>query len=181
MSRIRIFKKKTIFQGFVRNKEGAAIVESALLFPVLMLLFMGLWDLGNGMLANQKTITAAQVIGDLVAREKVVDSVDLNNFEVAGRLAYGSMPTDTYGIDILSVEFDDIDQPFTLWRETRNMAPDPDALSSTVGLGGESEGVVVVTVRYVFEPTFSTIITGDLVMEERAYLRGRRSPTVERE
>lgn len=168
-------------QSFRENTKGAAIVEAALLFPILMLLFMGLWDLGNGVIAQQKTITAAQVIGDLVAREKKVDTLMLDNFETAGRLAYGDMPTDTYGMDILSVEFDEVEIPFQLWRETRNMVADTGAIDLTAGLGGEGEGVVVVTVNYVFKPYFSVVFTGDILMSERAFLRGRRSQTVERE
>jgi len=166
---------------FAKDKKGSAIVEGAMLFPVLMLLFMGLWDLGHGTLVQQRTITAAQVIGDLVTREKIVNTAMLDNFEVAGRLAYGEMPTGTYGIDILSVEFDDTEMPFALWRETRNATADPDAMDSTAGLGGEGEGVVVVTVTYTYAPKFSNVFTGNINMRERAYLRGRRSQTVTRQ
>ncbi len=163
-----------------RNKDGTAAVEAAFLFPILITMFFGLWDLGNGMLMNQQTITASQVVGDLITRERTVDTTKLNNYIVAGQLAFGNAPTTSYGIDILSVKFGPTGQPTQLWRETRNMTPDTVALSKSAGLGSAGEGVVVVTVQYTYKPTFASIFTGAMVMREQAFLRGRRSPVVER-
>ena len=129
---------------------------------------------------NQQTITASQMVGDLVTRERTVDTTKLNNYVEAGKLVYGGAPTTSYGIDILSVKFSSTGQPTQLWRETRNMTPDSVALSKAAGLGAVGEGVVVVTVQYTYKPTFASIFTGAMVMREQSFLRGRRSPVVER-
>jgi len=163
-----------------RDKKGAAVVEAAMLLPVMMVMLFGLWDLGNGILYNQHTITASQVVGDLITREKEVSTTTLNNYIAAGRLAYGNNDTQSYGIDIVSIAFEENGVPKVLWRETRNMAPNGDVLDKVRGLGNEGEGVVAVTVSYTYRPMFSSMFMSQMVMEEEAYLRGRRSNTVKR-
>ena len=163
-----------------QDKKGNAVVESAMLFPIMIAMLFGLWDLGNGILYSQHTITASQVVGDLVTREKEISTTMLDNYIEAGRLAYGNNDTQSYGIDILSVKFDSTGNPTQLWRETRNMTADPTTLSRTAGLGDTGEGVVVVTVTYDYKPLFSSMFTGDFQMKEESYLRGRRSNTVAR-
>ncbi len=162
------------------DKKGTAVVEAAMLLPVMMVMLFGMWDLGNGILYNQHTITASQVVGDLITRDKEVTTTTLDNYIEAGRLAYGNNNTDSYGIDIVSIEFGANGNPSILWRETRNMTPNPDVLTKVRGLGTEGEGVIAVTVSYTYEPMFTHMFTSQMVMKEEAYLRGRRSNTVRR-
>lgn len=173
-------KGARLFRMLWRDRDGTAAVEAAFLFPVLLVMFFGLWDIGNGILLNQKTITASQVVGDLVTRERTVDAGKLNNYIEAGKLAMGNAPVESYGVDILSVKFSSNGTPTQVWRETRNMQPDTLALSKATGLGTAGEGVVVVTVKYTYKPFFAAVFTKDIVMTEQSFLRGRRSPIVER-
>lgn len=166
--------------SLLRDKKGTAIVEAAMLLPLMMVMLFGLWDLGNGIVYNQHTITASQVVGDLIARDKEVNSTALNNYIEAGRLAYGNNDTASYGIDIVSIQFGANGNPSILWRETRNMSPNEDVLSNVRGLGEQGEGVIAVTVVYVYRPMFTSVFADRIEMKEEAYLRGRRSNTVRR-
>lgn len=166
--------------SLLQDKKGAAVIEAAMLFPLLITMLFGLWDLGNGILYSQHTVTASQVVGDLITREKEVTTPILDNYIEAGRLAYGNNDTSSYGIDILSVRFGENGAPAQLWRETRNMVADTGLLARTVGLGDEGEGVVVVTVVYDYEPLFVSFFTGNFLMREESFLRGRRSNKVTR-
>lgn len=165
--------------SFFKDKKGTAAVEAAMLFPIMITLILGMWDMGYGVLANQNTVTAAQVVGDLVTRERFMDQNKIDNYMEAGRLAYGNYATSSYGVDIVSVSYNDAGTPQIEWRETQNMTPDANALQKAQGLGSAGEGVVVVTVQYVYTPTFSEILTGPLTMKEQSVLRGRISPVVE--
>ena len=150
-----------------------------MLFPPLLLLLMGVYDLGNGIILSQKTITATQIAADLVARDSTIDITRLNDSIEAARLAYEPYSLNEFGIDIASVEFDSNRMPQILWRETRDMPPNSDAITNVNGIGDEGEGMVIVTVRYTYTPFFAHYFTSDLDMQEVAYARGRRSPTVE--
>ncbi len=57
----------------------------------------------------------------------------------------------------------------------------PDAISAVDALRDANEGVVMVSVRYVYSPLFSAFMTSDIEMGEVAFSRGRSSPAITRE
>lgn len=150
-----------------------------MLFPPLVLIMMGVYDLGNGIILSQKTITATQITADLVARDSTINLSELNNAIDAARLAYEPYSLNEFGIDVVSVEFDNNRMPQILWRETRDMPPNDDAITNVNNVGDVNDGMVIVTVQYTYTPFFAHYFLNDFNMQEVAYARGRRSPTVE--
>lgn len=165
---------------FVCREDGSAAIEAALLFPVLMTLLMGMVDIGDAILTNQKVISGSQLSADLLARKSTASSTEIDSAIEAARLALMPFPTDSFGIDIASIQFDSGGAPVILWRETRNMSPNDVAVDSTSAIGAPGEGVLVVTVQYRFEPMFSGHVIGSFAMQEVAFVRGRKSPTITR-
>lgn len=166
------------FSARWRDEKGMAAVEAAMIFPILATLLVGMYDLGNGILANQKAIRASQVIADLVTRDMTINETGIDEAVNAGELALVPFSTATFGVDIVSIRFDDDALPQIVWRETRNMPEDPDVLNDVSALAEENSGVVVVTVQYRFEPVFAGFVVDQFLMEEKAFARGRRSPVV---
>ncbi len=163
---------------YLQDESGMSFMETAILFPVLLSMLMAVYDLGQGVVINQKTVAASQVIGDLITRNEVVDMDLVNDVVNAGMLSFAPYPTESFGYDIASVEFDEDGDPVVLWRVTENMDQEDDAINSTIGLGVEGEGVVVVSVVYVYDPFFTNFVLDDIDMNELAFLRGRKSATV---
>lgn len=149
-----------------------------MLMPVMLVLLMGVFDLGNGIALSAKTITASQIGADLVSRNKTVDLADVNDIIEGTKLAFEPYGTAGFGIDIVSIKFDENSHPEILWRETRDMPPNDVAVASVDGLAPEGEGMVIVTVQYGYTPMFSKYFTDDIDFSEVAFARGRRSPTV---
>lgn len=165
---------------WAREEGGVAAVEAALLFPVMLTMLLGMVDIGNAILSNQKTITASQVTADLIARKEVVSTTDINEAIEAARLALEPFSTATFGVDIVSVRFDNNGAPQIVWRETQNMTPNDNAVASTAAIGEPGEGMVIVSVVFRYDPIFSGFVIHEIPMEEVAFVRGRKSPVVNR-
>ncbi|HOO81436.1 MAG TPA: TadE/TadG family type IV pilus assembly protein [Alphaproteobacteria bacterium] len=163
-----------------KSEDGVAAVEAALVFPILLTLLLGLVDLGNGILANQKAIRASQVAADLIARSSVVDTSMIDDALDASELAFQPFDTTTYGVDVVSVSFDDDANPVIEWRETRNMTPLADVEVRVEDLAQAGEGVLVVAVEYQFEPMFAGFLIEEIPMQEIAFARGRQGAVIER-
>lgn len=176
-----MFQMKKILSGWVKGKEGVAAVEAAMIFPLMLMIFLGVFDAGNAILANQKTVRASQVVADLITRKSIVSASDVTEAMDAGRLALEPLDSSSYGVDIVSVRFDEDSNSSIEWRETLNMGSVPDALSAVSALEDEDEGVVMVSVTYVYTPLFSSFISGPLTMNEVAFSRGRRTPVITHE
>ncbi len=163
---------------WAKEEEATALIETAILFPVLITLMMGTYDLGQGVTVNQKTIAAAQVIGDLIARDRTTDMNTLQEIITAGEMALEPYSTAPFGYDIASVQFDEDGNPVVLWRITENALENDDAVASTEGLGPPGDGVLVVTAVYNYDPYFSHFVVDEINMKEVAFLRGRKGPTI---
>lgn len=163
---------------FIKDISGVSAVETAILFPVLLMMLTAVYDLGQGVVLSQKVNSASQVIGDLIARNETVNEALITDVINAGELALMPYSSAELSYDIVSLEFDEDGDAFELWRRTFGMDATNIPLEEAVGLGGEGEGVVVVSVQYTYEPFFNEFFVGDLLMNERAFLRGRKSLTV---
>jgi Flp pilus assembly protein TadG len=167
-----------LLRNYWQDERGTALMEAALLIPSMMALLMGVFDVGNGIIINQRTITASQVAADLVSRDFTVTSAQIDEAVDAAELTFEPYESDEFAIDIVSTEFDEDGEPVVLWRDTRNMPPNEDAIDSIAGMGEEGEGMIIVTVRYSYVPFFGQMFLSDFNMQEVAFTRGRRSPTV---
>lgn len=175
---INRWKKKT---------QGSALVESAILFPVLMTMLFGVYDIGHAITVNHKMITASQVAADLVTRSRSVSEEDINQaIEAAGLAMAPYADSSSIGIDIISVRFDDNDDPKEVWRRSRNLVvgeeidsdPNKRTIDKSKGLGTTGEGAMIVTVIYDYVPTFGSAVIKEFRLRETAFARGRRSSVV---
>ena len=59
------------------DDSGNALIEAALVFPMLFILFFGVSELCEGFIASRRVEAAAFTAADLVARLQTVNSADL--------------------------------------------------------------------------------------------------------
>lgn len=167
-----------LFSKWLRDEEGVAAVEAAMIFPLMLVLMIGVFDAGNAIIANQKTVRASQVVADLIARNSRVSVDSINEAVEAGRLAYEPLQNNSFGIDIVSMRFDEDADTEIVWRETVNINPLPDAAGAVEALQAPNEGVVMVTVDYRYEPLFVGFVLDAINMREVAFSRGRSAAVV---
>lgn len=165
-------------RGWTQAKDGVAGIELALLFPVLLAMMMALYDLGQGIIVNHKTINASQIIGDLITRQQTVTLAEIADIANAGEMALAPYSSAPMGYDIVSVSFDDTANPVVEWRVTNNMTANATVLDSLTDLAEPGEGVVIVSVAYTYTPFFTDFVVDQFSMQEISFLRGRRSTIV---
>ena len=177
MSRINFKRMKK--KNLLSDVAGLALAEAALLFPVLVSLTFGIYDLGHAIVLNQKVISAAQICADLLARERSVDSTEVNQAIAAARLALDPYQGSGLGVDIVGLKFDSNDDPQECWRVTDGaITPNTGSIDNATGLGIENEGVIMVTTQYRFTPYFTGGILGSFDIEEVSFIRGRKNAYV---
>lgn len=173
-----IFNLKTHFINFWIDRRGLATIESAILLPIMIVILMGMYDIGQAIIINQKVTAASHMAGDLITRKTVIDDNDLDDAYGVAKLIIDPYDRDLLGIDIVGVLYDDDDDPEERWRQTYNMDENIHLPSRASGLGLSGEGLVAVSTTYTYSPYFSSPLIGDLIMEETSYLRGRKNSFV---
>jgi Flp pilus assembly protein TadG len=175
------FKCFDLIKKWMADESGLAGMEATFVFPVMLTLLLGTLDLGSGILTNQKTIRASQVAADLITRMPSVNDTDIDEAVEAAKLALEPFASDNFGIDIVSISFDDDANPVIEWRETRNMTAGEGVLTSVASLAEPGGGVVMVTARFNYEPIFAGFVVDTIPMQEVAFARGRKTAVVEKE
>jgi Flp pilus assembly protein TadG len=171
-----VFKK--LYQWW-HDDLGAVVAEAALMFPVLTTLLLGTFDVGNALVASQKTINASQIAADLLSRKSEVSPSDVHEAFIAARSAMLPLRNDTLNVYVASIIFDENSNPQILWsQKTEDADIDDNILDQVQNLGGPGEGLLAVTTYYTYHPTFSGKVIGDVQMQEVSFVRGRRTSVV---
>jgi Flp pilus assembly protein TadG len=171
---------RKLLRRWAISEDGVAAVEAAMIFPILLVMLLGVFDMGNAILANQKAIRSSQVVADLVTRARSVNSTDIDEAVEAGRLAFEPLDSSSYGVDIISMRFDASATPQIVWRETQGMSPVANPQAHVGSLAEPGGGVVMVAVEYQFIPVFVSVLSDRMHMQEIAFARGRKSAVVNR-
>ena len=79
-----------------RDVRGVASIEMALIFPMMLIIFVGLLDASNLMTANRRVTLTASTLGDLVTQAPgQVWSTDMDGFFSAAQSIMDPFPADS--------------------------------------------------------------------------------------
>ncbi|MGF1462539.1 MAG: TadE/TadG family type IV pilus assembly protein [Maricaulaceae bacterium] len=152
---------KSLPQRFIRDLRGVAAIEFVILAPIMIVMFLGVAELGLALLVNRKVITTAFTIGDLTARDDVVSNNELNNIFRAGELSMRPYPETTLSMRISTIQLDSSNN--ALVRESCAQGDfSPLATNSTVTpppglLLAEDDSFILAEVEYGFTSAIASL------------------------
>lgn len=168
------------WQQLLRDDRGSALMDFALLLPILLMLFIGVVEATNVLRLDRKVVAAAQTTADLVSQRRTVNDAQLGDILRAAELIFEPFPTAPHSVGVVGVRYNaTTGAPEVDWTKSKNGGSVPNALTLATGLGPPGEGVVVVRVTYTYTPVFFDFVMSTATIEETAVLRPRRSTTVE--
>lgn len=89
------------FRDFLRETNGIAAIEVALVMPVMLVLYFGLFDLTSLISVNRKVTYSASVVADLVAQNKTsVLKSDIQNYFSAANMVMAPTPAATVRVEV---------------------------------------------------------------------------------
>jgi Flp pilus assembly protein TadG len=177
----------SFFRRFRRDERGVSAVEFALIAPFMILLYFGLVELCQALIAERKASHVASAVGDLVAQSESVT-----------KATGGSGPTSL--VDIYSIG-DSIMAPFatsTLQIRVTSVTADVNGVPKvdwSNGYGGfaalaktsvvtlpmtlsASDSIVMSEAKYTYNSPIGYVLPKVQTFSEVFYLRPRRSDKV---
>ncbi|MBM3491028.1 MAG: hypothetical protein FJX68_11355 [Alphaproteobacteria bacterium] len=165
-------------------RRGIAATEFALVLPLMVLVLAGTAELGNALLLDRKVTRAAHIASDLVAQEETVDTAVLNDFLDAVERVLVPYPTNAIRISLTSVwrdpDTDSLQVDWSIARNTSALSTGSAYVLPTDMVPVIGESVIVAEIEYAYSPLYADLITGGLILSDRAYLRPRRTTRVTR-
>ncbi len=165
-----------------RDRSGQALIEAALVFPILVGLFLGVSEFSEAFTINRRVEAAANTSADLVARTQSVTNAELAGIKSMVDEMIKPYSTAKLGLINSSVATDQDNTSTIQWSFAQGAGVSAQAVGSVVnlptGIAEPNTSIVVSEVRYEFSSTLATMIVGVVPMQAHGYFRPRASPLV---
>jgi len=163
-----------LIHRILRCRRGTAAIEAALVFPVLVILLLGMVELTEYVEGNRKVMSAAQTVADLVTQDASHDDASMLDIRTAATKIMDPLNTDANNLTLViaSIGFDDGGNLRILWEYrsgSGSLTIDPAVAD---GLSDANESVIVVALRFAYDSPFDFLI-GNRTLNEMAMARPR--------
>ena len=173
--------------GALVDRRGVAALEFALIAPLMILLYFGLSELSQAIIASRHTNHAASTLGDLVSQCSNIDDTDLSNIWSATPDVMAPLPATSTTLTqrVTSVVVNSSNVPQVSWSQVppnQNspaaypIGPTPFTLPANV-VNGAGDSVVMAETTYNFSFPIN-IFNHPLVFAYVTYFKPRKSSTV---
>jgi Flp pilus assembly protein TadG len=174
--------------GLIGDRRGTAAVEFAFLFPVMLALFFGSFEITNLLMVNLKLTAATEAAADLLAQTRSnnnnVATSDLANYATAATMEmtpYAAAPYTTTGLQLAfaGITFNRNNGPAQIaWHNEQNSAT-PISIASLQGVlmslnnNSGTDSVIVVQSQITYSSPLSFVLGKTYVVTDTAYNRPR--------
>ncbi|MEM1044718.1 MAG: TadE/TadG family type IV pilus assembly protein [Pseudomonadota bacterium] len=172
-------KARYLVDAFMRETRGLAAVEFALVFPFLLLLYLGSVELTHGLTAKRKMSQVAASVGDLVSQYRTLDCNVVDDIFSASTAIMTPFETTSLVISVAGVEIDEDGDATVDWSRT-NAGGTANALLNEVpdSLKVANSYLVVAKTDYTHQTLFSAFSQShfgqtSFAMSDILYLRPR--------
>jgi Flp pilus assembly protein TadG len=162
--------------------RGVAAVEFALILPILLLLYFGVVELTQGVMAQQRSSHTASTVGDLVAQSSTITAAEVGDIFTVGDTIMYPYPTTPLGMRVSSVSENAAGVVTVQWSQASGMAAlaknatvtDPN-LANVITSG---QTAIISEAQYTYTSVFSYVMPKPVVFDQKYYLRPRLSDQV---
>ena len=171
--------------AFRRDNRGVSAVEFALIAPVMILMYFGLAELAQGMMAQRRVSHAASAVGDLVGQSESLTDAQKNDIFAAATNIVMPFPTGPLKLRITSITGNASGNPRVDWSDGSTglagyahcavVAGFPTGLVSAAG-----ENVIMAEATYTYTSPVAKVLPNGLSFSEKFYLKPRKVAKVTR-
>jgi len=179
-------RPQTLVGDVARDRTGVAALEFALVLPIMLMLFIGSFEVTNIVLAYMKLEASAETAADLVSQTRaktVLQSTDFTNITNAAQQVLTPLPTSSSQLQIAyaSVTYSTgspvIDWHYEVNSATAITVANANNIENLANLGSESSGstdsVIIVQLTYAYSSPVSYVLNSSYTLSEWAFNRPR--------
>lgn len=164
----------------IRDRRGVSLVEFALCLPFLMLLYIGGYQLSDGISAYRKVTTTTRTIADLTTQYTSLTTGDLDTILNASTQVLAPYKISAGSFVVSQIKIDASGNSTVDWSRGKNSS------GLTVGatfavpasIKVNNTWLIVATVNYTYTPVAASGMIGTIPLQETIYMNPRASPQV---
>lgn len=168
---------------FGLDRRGVSALEFALIAPILILIYFGLGELCEGMMAQRRISHATAAMGDLATQSQSLAASDVSDIFSAATIIMAPFPTTTLKLRMTSVTLNSslaakVDWSCAQGGLTAYTAASTYSTLPTGLLSASGDSIVVVEGQYNWASPSKYVLPNGLNLSEIFYLKPRKSAQV---
>jgi Flp pilus assembly protein TadG len=175
-------RRRRFGRRFTKDNSGLSALEFALILPIMVVLYLGGFEVSEAFMINRKVTHATSVLGDLVAQAETINDSEMNNILDAVEAVMNPYSSGPMWMIVSGVQIDDEGIATVVWSDARNVsAYSPGTeIDLPEAVKQPNTFLVVAEVNYAYTPTFGHSLTGVIDLQDLFYLRPRLQNDVDR-
>ncbi len=168
---------RSLLLARLRDRRGVAALEFALIAPIMILMFFGISELGQGLLAERRVSHATASLGDLAAQLPNIAQADADDMFAASADIMAPLNTTPLKLRVSSVTGNSKGLPKVDWSygsgltKYADCATPPALPAGLVTAPGET--VILSESQYQFTSPVGYILPSGITFNRSSYLRPR--------
>ena len=168
-----------MLKRFSRDRRGSAAVEFAFIAPIMLLMYFGLAEMTQAMMASRRAHHVASTIGDLVTQSPTMNQASMDDVFLIGDAIIKPFPTGTLSMRITSIKADAGGTPQVVWSKVKgNYGVMTNASGLPAGLLTPNESVVMAESTYTYTSPIQQTLPQPVTFTASYYLKPRKSKEV---
>ena len=100
---------------FARDRKGVGAIEFAIIFPVLVMLYLGAFEITIGLSVSKRTTRAAGSIADIITQQQSVTKSSLTDIAKAAAPIYSPYNSSDMLVKVTAIQIDGSSNPKVMW------------------------------------------------------------------
>jgi Flp pilus assembly protein TadG len=163
------------------GERGTVAIEAAIIFPLLVLIFLGMVELSQALTVRRRVHSVASTTADLVAQSQTVTTAQLNDIASVGTQLMLPFSSTSIALTITSVAQDTNNNITVQWScfwSSLSAAANCSATGAAfrglpAGLLSAGQSVIIGQTSYPYTPPIGEFLTGGLTFSATSYFRPR--------
>jgi Flp pilus assembly protein TadG len=162
------------------DESGLALVEFACVMPVLLLMYLGGYQLTDALSCNRKVTITARAIADLTTQNATVTTSTVNTFLSAATQILAPYKASNAVVRVTEFQTDANGNTTVAWSKDNQgglTAGSQYTLPPNIKINKSC--IILSEVTYAYRPAVSFRIVGPLTLTDHIYMNPRVSPSVD--
>ncbi len=166
--------------GLIADRRGVALTEFAFTFPVLLLLFLGGYQLSDGIACKRKVGITNRTIADLGSRNKTVSAADVDAMLAAATQVMSPYRESQAQVRLTQVFTNTGGATTVVWSRGRNTTKRAVGSSMTLPGSLRTNGTYLLLseITYAYDPQVRFGIVGRRTLTDSLFMSPRNSDSV---
>ena len=160
---------------FARDRDAVSAMEFAIILPVMLLLYIGGVELGDGLQIQFKVTETARTITDLASQYIIIQSSDMSNILAAASSVVAPYSTSNMTMTVSEVATNSQGQGTITWSCSLNGTPHTIAATVTLPTNLQTPNISLIwgEVTYPYTPPMGYVVTGPINLYQSNYFYPR--------